>query len=396
MRLPITAMCVLVTAGCASTSVVVTKVTADNPAAEGLRYSLPKPFLLIQPNTNGDGGFTTEVLYLADESNTYAVQGKTNRGKYKLDMNVANGLLSKLQFARTDAAGSAEGIRVSGEVLKAELERRRTEEKARDDKSKTEQEAAKKELETLQKDVDAKDLDVALAEEEVKTAQAALKDQNGNTEANRAALRTAELKVAQQKLKLEASRKAFSDRAAAAPAGIFNEPTSGAGPAPAQPATTPRSKFWGPMLFAIVDDGKTASLKAVEWFTGEASSWQVPLETAAAPKTESPKPAAPALKDKSERSFTWPTAATTFQMPDLELTSAIKAVDTGQRQLFRKVPSGLEALPGPPFNVQLRTGGTSLVVMFTSRLAVGTYQILLPVRFGADGSTSITLDIDVR
>ena len=121
----------LITVGCASTSVVVKKVTATS-APDGVRYSLPKPFLLVTPNTSGDGGFAAEVIYLADEGNTYAVQGKTKRGKYKLDVTVANSLLSKLAFVRTDAAVAAETVRASGEVVKSDLTRRQTEQDERE------------------------------------------------------------------------------------------------------------------------------------------------------------------------------------------------------------------------------------------------------------------------
>ena len=74
--------------GCASTSLA---VRSADKTAEGVRYSLPRPFLLVKPSPTGDGTFTVEVLYLPDEERTYAIAGKTKRGKFSLEVETERG-----------------------------------------------------------------------------------------------------------------------------------------------------------------------------------------------------------------------------------------------------------------------------------------------------------------
>jgi hypothetical protein len=87
----------------------------------GLRYSLPKPFLLVTPNAKGDGAFTAEVIYLPDENATYAIDASTRRGKYSLDVQVKDGLLAKVAWTAANAAVAAESAPVAGELVKAQL-----------------------------------------------------------------------------------------------------------------------------------------------------------------------------------------------------------------------------------------------------------------------------------
>ena len=113
--------------GCASTQLTVRKVSAEGKEPNGIRYSLPKPFLLITPGASGDGSLKVEVIYLPDTSNTYAIDGRTKRGKYQLTVNVKDGLLSKVAWSQKDAALVAESVRVAVEIAKGELERQNDE-----------------------------------------------------------------------------------------------------------------------------------------------------------------------------------------------------------------------------------------------------------------------------
>src|SRR6476620_11300074 len=144
--------------GCASTRLTVRKVSAVGKEPNGIRYSLPKPFLLITPGASGDGSLKVEVIYLPDTSNTYAIDGRTKRGKYELTVNVKDGLLSKVAWSQKDAALVAESVRVASEVAKGELERQQDEEKERAKQAEDERKAADAEIEKLQADLDEKEL----------------------------------------------------------------------------------------------------------------------------------------------------------------------------------------------------------------------------------------------
>ena len=85
---------------CASTQLTVRKVEDGAKEPNGVRYSLPKPFLLVTPSPSGDGSLKVDVIYLPDTSNTYAIDGRTKRGKYELSVNVKDGLLSKVAWSQ--------------------------------------------------------------------------------------------------------------------------------------------------------------------------------------------------------------------------------------------------------------------------------------------------------
>jgi hypothetical protein len=120
---------------CATTEMIVKKVPLPTAAdrtpvgPNGIRYSLPKPFLLVEPSAAGDGSFTVETIYLPDECNTYAIDARTKRGKFNLTVAVKEGLLSKVVWSEKDAELLAESVKSGGEVLKAELERANTDKK---------------------------------------------------------------------------------------------------------------------------------------------------------------------------------------------------------------------------------------------------------------------------
>jgi len=273
----------LLSSACASTQLTVRKVE-DGAKEEpnGIRYSLPKPFLLVTPSPSGDGSLKVDVIYLPDTSNTYAIDGRTKRGKYELSVNVKDGLLSKVAWSQKDAALAAESIRVATEVAKGEVERQQDEEKERAKQAEDERKAADAEIEKLQADLDEKELALQLATLEVQSAQAAV-DQGDQSAAARTALRKAQLARDQARVARDFAQAQLAKARARleAPTSGFEEATRRGLPNPNQ------SLFWSPVLYEIVDDGKMVRLKAVEWRTGQAGAEilrQIQLRTNAVPK----------------------------------------------------------------------------------------------------------------
>ncbi len=385
MRATAGALIVFLCLGCATTQVVVKKVTGQNPP-DGIRYSLPRPFLLVTPNSNGDGGFKAEVIYLPDDNQTYAIDASTKRGKYKLNVAVKDGLLSKVAWAQTDSSIAAEGIRASGEILKSELGRVKAEEDERRKESKAAQEEAAKARQALEQDLAAKELDVKLAEAEVVSADAA--NDHDKTTNSLAALRTAQLKLDQAVLRRDAAKTSLDeyDKKAGVAEGTFNEPTTPGSPSPG------RAQFWGPVLYAIVDDGTTVSLKAMKW---NPSATQISFDTAATPKPVPPKMEAPKLKDTNPRSFSWPKGDDAYKMT-VELTGPITSVRTAQRQMYRKQGDGsLSLIPDNLFNPTVGQDKTILKITLPKPLDPGSYQLVVPFIWGDNQDGSVTFEIDV-
>jgi hypothetical protein len=273
----------LLLSACASTQLTVRKVEDGSNEPNGIRYSLPKPFLLVTPSASGDGSLKVDVIYLPDTSSTYAIDGRTKRGKYELSVNVKDGLLSKVAWSQKDAALAAESIRVATDVAKGELERQQDAEQERAKQEEDQRKTADAEIEKLQAELDEKELALQLATLEVQSAQAAV-DQGDQSAAAKAALRKAQLARDQARVTRDFAQAQLAKaraRLAALPSG-FEEATR----RPALPNPN-QSLFWSPVLYEIVDDGKMVRLKAVEWRTGEAGAEilrQIQLRTNAVPK----------------------------------------------------------------------------------------------------------------
>jgi hypothetical protein len=271
----------LLLSACASTQLTVRKVQDGAKEPNGIRYSLPKPFLLVTPSPSGDGSLKVDVIYLPDTSNTYAIDGRTKRGKYELSVNVKDGLLSKIAWSQKDAALAAESVRVATEVAQGQLERQQDEEKEQAKQADAERKAADEEIRKLQAELDEKELALQLATLEVQSAQAAV-DQGDQSAAARTALRKAQLARDQARAVRDFAQAQLAKaraRLEALPSG-FEDATRRPLPNPNQ------SLFWSPVLYEIVDDGKIVKLKAVEWKTGQGAEIlrQIQLRTNAVPK----------------------------------------------------------------------------------------------------------------
>jgi hypothetical protein len=377
-------VCVLAASGCATTSVRVSKVTADASPA-GIRYSLPQPFLLVTPDPSGDGRFEAKVIYLPDESQTYAIDASTRRGKYTLDVAVADGLLSKLAWVRDDAAVAAEQARAAAEVAKAEITRRNEEEQERDTEAEAERKAAREKLDALQEDLRKKQLDVELADAEVRAAEEAINTAPAvERAALQPALRAARLKAAQERLRLAAAEAAvtLSEGRVSALAGAMNDPSTGGVEKP--PAEQPKARFWGPVLYRIVDDPRTKSVRlvAVRWDDG---ATQLPLETAAPPKPTPPPAAEPKLTNLTPIALAFPAGANQFELT-LAFDKPLAAIDTQQSLLIRT--SGPNEIVPASLNLALNASDPKLVTVTLLKVPAGTYDLHLRFTHGANNTSA--------
>ena len=96
---------VLVLSAC-STKIDVRKVKETDRKTPGIRYALPKPVLTVTPQA--DGGVVGAWDYLPDADNTYAIEASSVWASHKLEVAVADGLLTELTY-NPDATAVATG-----------------------------------------------------------------------------------------------------------------------------------------------------------------------------------------------------------------------------------------------------------------------------------------------
>jgi uncharacterized protein YceK len=89
-RCRLLALVCLAMSGCYST----VTVQKAKPGAPGVRYSLPAPYLLVEPGSDGTATYTW--LYLPDASQQYVVTANSFLAKYTLDVKTSNGLLTQV------------------------------------------------------------------------------------------------------------------------------------------------------------------------------------------------------------------------------------------------------------------------------------------------------------
>jgi hypothetical protein len=108
---------------CGCTTFDVKKVNPDTPAElapQGVKYSLPKPFLQMTPS--GDGSVTCNVVYLPDPDNTYAVSAESYMAAHTLELTLdssGSGILTKVNFNPDTSAVASQAATSAGNVASA-------------------------------------------------------------------------------------------------------------------------------------------------------------------------------------------------------------------------------------------------------------------------------------
>ncbi len=114
MRAALTMLLAIGLAGC--TMVSVKKVDVYGKG-KGVRYSLPKPFIVVTPKS--DGTLDVRVEMLPDPTHTYAVHAKSFLAQHDLQLKISKGLLTEVEWTRDSSAVAAEAAKAAGAVAKA-------------------------------------------------------------------------------------------------------------------------------------------------------------------------------------------------------------------------------------------------------------------------------------
>ena len=265
------------------TTVKVTKV--ETGKEEGLRYSLGKPFIQVNPNPSGDGSYTAELVYLPDENQTYAVSSSVFLTKYSLEINVdESGILKKVDLSKGGDTHAADAIGAAAEIAKSQLEAKKTKADAADAENKAKVKAAKEELAAVQDAIALKEIELETAKVELQSLKDTYTGDQITAEIKEK-IRAAEVLVK----KLQAERDALqvkkdAKQTAANSLLAANEPTD--------------VMAWGPVLFEIKDTynrkDKSGSVSLVA-VNGPGDKKQKQFETINAVEEVAPEPEAPAI-----------------------------------------------------------------------------------------------------
>lgn len=107
------------------TQVTVKRIDPSGKGQEkGIRYSLPKPFILVTPSH--DGSVAVEVMMMPDPDNTYAIASYSFLSTYALDMGVEKGMLKRVGSKIDSTQVASDAIKASGavtsEIFKEQVE----------------------------------------------------------------------------------------------------------------------------------------------------------------------------------------------------------------------------------------------------------------------------------
>jgi hypothetical protein len=120
------ALVAAIAGGC--TTITVKKVDSAKEPGNGLRYSLPKPFIRMTPQV--DGSVEADVVLLPDADNTYEISGSSTFAKHALNVTTAGGMLTKIEWNADGSAATAQAIQSASAIAQKELERTATERQA--------------------------------------------------------------------------------------------------------------------------------------------------------------------------------------------------------------------------------------------------------------------------
>ena len=360
----------LLTAGCANMSVSQVK---DGDSVKGLRYYLPKPYLQAVPQA--DGSINVEVIFLPDRSRSYAIDTSSYLGSYTFQASRdEKGLLTALEFkASTTAVGQQLASSLGAYAVQAY------------NMQTAAAVAQQTQINTAQTALDTARSNLASAEATLASNLA-----NGAKPetilSDRAAVASAKAKAdiaAETLLRAQTTAQLVSSPAAAAG-------TLAATTAPAIGTAFPQAGAWtqppvlnlpqqfGPVLYAVNDDGKKVSLAAVKAkMDGTTPLASQPAQPAF--KTTSAALGPPTLVPISQTQPASTKQATfVFDRPVEALTVPGSSITTDTTP-----PAAADASAAPKLSADGKT-----VTVDTTKLKPGNYLVTVVYTYGTTQSST--------
>ncbi len=252
-------------------TVKVSKVQSGSE--QGIRYSLGKPFIQVTPSPSGDGSYSVELVYLPDQSQTYAIQTSAFMAKNTMEVNVdESGIIKKIDWSKGGDVLTPASVEALGNIAKAEFERKKTDDDEVTAEAKLRKKTAEDLFNSLNDQLAVKTLELTIAQKEIETIKLLYTGADLTLEIKE---KIRQLEITIKKLELEIEtlntkiKKADAEVKEASKA--FNDPTSNAA-----------DKAWGPVLFEIKDtynpfkkreeqvaNGGKVQLISVDWGEGK-------------------------------------------------------------------------------------------------------------------------------
>lgn len=158
---------IIFTYGC-TTKINVKRVESGHE--QGIRYYLPKSFIVITPQENGSMKVTVENI--ADRNQEYAVSAKSYMASHKLKLKLNNGLLTEISMTTDSTAVAAAAIEAAGEVKKTRIETETAALQKAEEKKEAEAKEQKETRKALEASLAAARLELAQAQAVERTAEA--------------------------------------------------------------------------------------------------------------------------------------------------------------------------------------------------------------------------------
>ena len=359
--------------------------TVSDETADGIRYYLPKPYLLV--TSNGAGGVNVETVFLPDRTQEYAIDVSVYFASQGFQATVNEGLLEKVTYKPDDSAVLSELVKSAGAVGQEVLTKRGEEAKASADEAKEEREEQESEQEELNDSLETAEAELAEAEFAKSEAERALGEfdelfpdiENENAEKKKerfdleAKLRKAEFDVEQKKKEIELIQSKI------------NRVDSALTDAPEDSIEEAISEAPGPVLLEIVDDADGLRLVPVEFSVNKGTfTTQPTLKTFRPVKKDVKKPTKKPLAIKLGPESVHPTDGSynvEFQFD--------QPIDTGTYfvQIFLSDGSFVSILKGPLADQDYHTiaGDKLSIRLQTSAFEKGKYRL----RFRHDGFSTV-------
>jgi hypothetical protein len=400
--------------GCTTTMNV--RKVKDDGKTEGVRYYLPKPYLLVQPAA--DGTITVSTVFLPDKDQQYAVQTRTTLGKFKLTMNLSDeGFLTEFGWKPDGTELAKAAAEQAGTVAKARIDARQEEEKEAKEAAKKSLDAIAAAEEAVRKAISERDT-ILVEITEIEASKIPDDKKNEKLLDARIQLARAQSTLTAAEVTLARLQATQADNGAGnVPVGDTQNLADAAGgaqnpqpvnpqpvnPQPVDPQPVDRNNqpaaptipnglqaTFGPLLLAVVDNGDSVSLVPVAW-PGDGTLTQ--LEFA----TQTIQPAKP------KGDVTRPQGVVRQQIRasggKLELLIDLNMVVDSVDETLARLRQDGNLVTGGVLGAVLGSAQRAIIVNLKPDLAAGDYTLAIPVVFteaGQETRESLTVSFQVR
>jgi hypothetical protein len=352
--------------GCITT--ITSKRVGDK--VDGQEYALPLPLIEFIPQA--DGTLAASVRLVPDPNNRYVVSASSILSTYTLDVQTEDGgLLKKVSLDAKSADIAADVVKQWGDIRKAELTAKATDEKAAKDKAEKTSTDAAKALSDAQLQLDK-------AQAKLQKLQELAKDPNNKIDPKD--IVSAQLDVVQAQVARDAAASGVTKNTAAMDAANGGFP-----------------KAWGPVYYRINvtpdSNGKPLAVKLIpsRFPSDPAGAGQVLFDTSELSKPAEPESAVPRLVIKGHRILSFKPSGR-YELILEVADGTLKGVEEDKSEILVKKSGDLAGKP----ILSLQASGTLLLVSFDKPRDRGKYELDVAFVYGNKKRQKLPIDFEIE